>query len=183
MKSPVIYSGSHSCRVLPHSTTPRPSPARPSPRVKSVQQPFYSVVIYCTRFSPFPPLPVPSRKALHPSREPCPPGDGSSGVKLSVCDGHFTAPHICCSSCRVGPAAPPWWPSQTLPAHHPWSWQNTPCSRRLQFERPCPDLPLTSLAPVGHRRKHFHFDSFSRNDFIVIPNVYKWQMLQPKQQL
>lgn len=39
MKSPMIYSVSHSCCVLPHSSTHRPthpSPARPSPRVKSV---------------------------------------------------------------------------------------------------------------------------------------------------
>lgn len=103
----------------------------------------------------FLPLPsqTPSRKALRPSRKSCPPGDGSSRVKLSVRDEHFTAPHICCSSCHGGPAALPWWPSRTLLAHHPWSWRNIPCSQRLRSARPCPGLPLTSPAPVGRKRK------------------------------
>lgn len=35
------------------------------------------------------------------------------------------------SSCLVSwPVAPPWWPSQTPPSHHPWSWLSTLSNQR-----------------------------------------------------
>lgn len=153
-----MYNGSHSCCVLPPIQPPTiPSPHPPvSSKPKSQGKVSPTAILRRSHLlHSFLPLPsqAPSRKALRPSRKSCPPGDGGSGVKLSVREERFTAPHICCSSCRGGPAAPPWWPSRTLLARRPWSWRNTPCSRRRRSERPCPGLPPTSPAPVGRKRK------------------------------
>ena len=66
----------------------------------------------------------------------------------------LTAARSRLSSCACGPAAPPWWPSRTLPARRPWSWRSTPGNRKHWSCRPCPCLHPTSPAPAG--RDHTH---------------------------
>lgn len=53
------------------------------------------------------------------------------------------------------------WPTQTHLAHHPWSWLNTPGSRKHRSGWPCLYPPQTSLAPVGfmHSRDYLFLES------------------------
>lgn len=62
--------------------------------------------------------------------------------------GLLTAPCTCSCSCACAPAAPLWWPSQTHPERHPWSWQSTPSIQKRWSGWTCLSLPPSLPAPV-----------------------------------